>query len=137
MKEKFQLTKSIKTMKKLYVIASLCVAMCACNDNSFVNEPIQESDVVMSRSGESSSVGEYTVTPEMVCKYLNVARKGKNINSLNPIVENGDTLAYVAQYDESQGWDLISGDRRLAPILAFSNEGILDLVDTIAPGIKA
>ena len=124
-------------MKKFYLIASLCVAMCACNDNSFVNEPIQENDVVMSRAGESSSVGEYTVTPEMVCKYLNVARKGKNINSLNPIVENGDTLAYVAQYDESQGWDLISGDRRLDPILANAETGYLSLSDTtnIAVGI--
>ena len=124
--------------KLLSVMSLIVVAMCACNNNSFVNEPIQESEVVMSRAGESSSVGEYTVTPEMVCKYLNLARKGKNINSLNPIVENGDTLAYVAQYDESQGWDLISGDRRISPVLAFSDEGVLNIVDSINnPAVKA
>ena len=117
-------------MKKILLGVSLCVAMCACNDNALINEPVQESEAVLSRSGETTSTESYTVTPEMVCKYLNIARKGKTINSLTPVVENGDTLAYVAQYADTIGWDLISGDRRLDPILANSETGVLNLSDT-------
>ena len=120
-------------MKKILLGVSLCVAMYACNDNAFINEPVQENEAVLSRSGETASVENYTVTPEMVCKYLNIARKGKTINSLTPVVENGDTLAYVAQYADTLGWDLISGDRRLDPILANSETGVLNLSDTINP----
>ena len=73
----------------------------------------------------------------MVCKYLNIARKEKTVNSLTPVIENGDTLAYVAQYANNQGWDLISGDRRIAPILAFAETGTVDMTDTISPGVNA
>ncbi|MBE6311066.1 MAG: hypothetical protein E7080_08445, partial [Bacteroidales bacterium] len=111
-------------MKKLVLFVSLCVAMCACNDNALMNEPIQESETILSRSGETTSAENYTVTPEMVCKYLNIARKGKTINSITPVIENGDTLAYVAQYADTLGWDLISGDRRLYPVLANSEAGV-------------
>ena len=111
--------------------------MCACNDNAFINEPVQESETILSRSGETTSVENYTVTPEMVCKYLNIARKGKTINSLTPVIENGDTLAYVAQYADTLGWDLISGDRRLYPVLANSEAGVLNLSDTINPAVGA
>ena len=124
-------------MKKILLGVSLCVAMCACNDIAFLNEPVQESEAVLSRSGETTSTESYTVTPEMVCKYLNIARKGKTINSLTPVVENGDTLAYVAQYADTLGWDLISGDRRLDPILANSETGVLNLSDTINPAVGA
>lgn len=121
---------------KVMFFISLCIAMCACNDNVFINEPIQETEVVMSRSGETSS-DSYIVTPEMVCKYLNIARKDKTVNSLTPVIENGDTLAYVAQYANNQGWDLISGDCRLYPVLANSETGVLNLSDTINPAIGA
>ena len=124
-------------MKKLVLFVSLCVAMCACNDNALMNEPIQESETILSRSGETTSAENYTVTPEMVCKYLNIARKGKTINSLTPVIENGDTLAYVAQYADTLGWDLISGDRRLYPVLANSEAGVLNLSDTINPAVGA
>lgn len=49
-------------MKTKILFISLCIAMCACNDNVFINEPIQETEVVMSRSGETSS-DSYIVTP--------------------------------------------------------------------------
>ena len=124
-------------MRKILLGISLCVAMCACNDNAFMNEPVQENESMLSRSGETTSVENYTVTPEMVCKYLNIARKGKTLNSLTPVVENGDTLAYVAQYADTLGWDLISGDRRLDPILANSETGVLNLSDTINPAVGA
>lgn len=110
--------------------------MCACSDNIMLNEP--EENTVLSRSNEQTTVSnDYTVTPEMVCKYLNLARKGKTIDSITPVIEDGDTLAYVAQYTGNNGWDLISGDKRVAPVLASASSGILNLNDTISPAVKA
>ena len=123
-------------MKTKFLIL-LCVALCACNDNVLINEPVQKTDVVLSRSGEVSTSENYTVTPEMVYKYLSITRKGKIVNSLTPLIENGDTLAYVAQYDETFGWDLISGDRRLFPVLAFAENGVLNINDINNPTVKA
>ncbi len=79
-------------------IATLTGLLVACSDNNVIAEdPMQEIEMALSRSGETASVGSFTVTPEMVCKYINIARKGEIVNSLTPVIENGDTLAYVVQ----------------------------------------
>ena len=122
-------------MKKFFLFALIAIVMCACSDNMMLNEPVE--NTVLSRSNEQTTVSDdYTVTPEMVCKYLNLARKGKTIDSITPVIEDGDTLAYVAQYTENKGWDLISGDKRVAPVLASANSGILNLNDTINPAVN-
>lgn len=123
-------------MKKVFLFALIAIVMCACSDNIMLNEP--EENTVLSRSNEQTTVSDdYTVTPEMVCKYLNIARKGKTIDSIIPVIEDGDTLAYVAQYTENKGWDLISGDKRVAPVLAFCETGTLNLNATERPAINA
>ena len=123
---------------KTKILILLCVAMCACNDSMFINEPTQETNAILSRSSEISTSECYTVTPEMVHKYLNITRNGRTVKVLTPLVENGDTLAYVAQYDETLGWDLISGDCRISPVLAFADNGVLNINDSINnPAVKA
>lgn len=112
-------------MKKFSLFVLIAIMMSACSDNMMLTEPVE--NTVLARSNEQASENNYTVTPEMVCKYLNIARKGKVVSSLSPIIEDGDTLAYIAQYPDSLGWELISGDRRLAPVLAYSEKGILYL----------
>ena len=123
-------------MKKVFLFALIAIVMCACSDNMMLNEPVE--NTVLSRSNEQTTVSnDYTVTPEMVCKYLNIARKGKTIDSITPVIEDGDTLAYVAQYTGNNGWDLISGDKRVAPVLAFCETGTLNLNATERPAINA
>lgn len=122
-------------MKKFFLFALVAIAMCACSDNMMLNEPLE--NTVLSRSNGPTPTVSYSVTPDMVCKYLNIARKGKTIDSITPIIEDGDTLAYVAQYTGNNGWDLISGDKRVAPVLASASSGILNLNDTINPAVQA
>lgn len=120
---------------KLFFFVLVAIVMSACSDNMILTEPLE--NTVLARSNEQTSVNNYTVTPEMVCKYINLVHKGRGVNELSPIVQNGDTLAYLAQYADSLGWELISGDRRLDPILAYAENGILNLNDSINPGIVA
>ncbi len=123
-------------MKNFILFALVAMVMSACSDNMILTEPIE--NTALSRSSEQTTVSDnYTVTPVMVCKYLNIARKGKTIGSITPIIENGDTLAYVAQYAENNGWDLISGDKRLEPILASSDKGVLNVSDKTEPSVCA
>lgn len=124
----------MKTRDLILVVLG-AIVMGSCADNMMQNEPAQE--FTLSRSGETTSSGEYTVTSEMVCKYINITHKGRRINSLTPIVQNGDTLAYVAQYADSLGWELISGDRRVEPVLAFADNGVLNYSDTENPAVNA
>lgn len=121
-------------MKKFFLFALVAIAMCACSESTMMNEP---DNPVLSRSNDQTPTVSYSVTPDMVCKYLNIARKGKTIDSITPVIEDGDTLAYVVQYTENKGWDLISGDKRVAPVLASASSGILNLNDTTNPAVKA
>lgn len=107
--------------------------MCSCSEEFVLNEPIQNELEVLSRSYENNE-NSYTVTPEMVCKYINLANKEKVVNIFDPIIRKGDTLAYYIQYDK--GWDLISGDRRLPPVLAMSNTGTLDFTNNDKSNVK-
>ena len=48
------------------------------------------------------------------------------MNSITPYLnENGDTIAYIANYEE--GWELLSNDRRTPMVLASSDKGSFNL----------
>ena len=48
------------------------------------------------------------------------------MNSITPYLnENGDTIAYIANYDE--GWEVLSNDRRVPMVLASSEKGSFNL----------
>ena len=122
-------------MKKIFLFALVAIAMCACSDSTMLKEPLE--NLVLSRSNDQSPTMSYSVTPDMVCKYLNIACNGKTIDSITPVIEDGDTLAYVAQYTENDGWELISGDKRLEPVLALSDNGVLDISNKTEPSVCA
>ena len=119
-------------MKKVFLFALVAIAMCACSESTMMNEP---ENPVLSRSNDQTTVSDdYTVTPEMVLKYVSLEREGKIISNFIPIVRSSDTLAYVVQYN--QGWDLVVGDKRLPPVLIKSEAGLLKLKDNGEPYIK-
>lgn len=52
---------------------------------------------------------------------------GKKIASVTPILGNGsDTLMYVVSYGKGNGYVVISGTKKCASVLAYSNEGDFD-----------
>ena len=120
-------------MKKVFLIALFAIAMSACSDNMIMNEPEMHNANELSRSSETST-SEYTVTPDMVCKYINLYHKDHELKNLTSIIRDGDTLAYVAEYQ--QGWDFFTGDKRMPPIMIMSETGNLNFSDNGEPDIK-
>ena len=73
-------------MKKFFLFALVAIAMCACSESTMMNEP---DNPVLSRSNDQTPTVSYSVTPDMVCKYLNIARKGKTIDSITLCLDKG------------------------------------------------
>jgi hypothetical protein len=57
----------------------------------------------------------------------------KEVKEIKPIVHNLDTLLYLVNYTDNNGWIVISGDKRTSSILAYADEGLLKL-DLLNPG---
>ena len=62
-------------------------------------------------------------------RLLSPLTKSENVLSkrITPIVEGVDTLLYIINYDNSRGWILASGDKRMPFILAVGEKGNLDI----------
>ncbi len=78
-------------------------------------------DATIALASADATTTNYGVTRQMLSKYLNLAHKSAKVKSIVPVCKDGDTLAYCVNLDE--GWKLISGDQRMPPVLAFSDEG--------------
>lgn len=50
--------------------------------------------------------------------------------TITPIVEDADTLLYVINYGNEDGWVLASGDKRAPLVMAYSDEGRFDINET-------
>lgn len=84
------------------------------NENSFENQSI-------SKTYEPSG---FYVSESLLKNYLRFFCKNKTVEKIKPITTNNEILAYYVQY-VNNGWDLISADKRLSPILVSSDKGIL------------
>lgn len=51
----------------------------------------------------------------------------KKIKSISPIIENGDTLLYITNFADLNGWMIISGDKRTKSILASFDKNNFDI----------
>lgn len=51
----------------------------------------------------------------------------KQLENIEPLAFNGDTMLYIVNYKENKGWRIISGDRRTSSILASAEEGTFNL----------
>lgn len=69
----------------------------------------------------------FTVSNGTLSKFLKLFYKGKDIDKAEPIIKEGDILGYLVQYSNNNGWDVISSDIRLSPVLLSCPEGKIDL----------
>ena len=120
-------------MKKelMYLIAA-GLLLTSCNETDLLETSPIETSV---QRVASVSTADYSVTRQMLDKYLHVTHKSDSMESIVPIVKDRDTLAYCVNY--SKGWALISADQRMPPVLAFSDEGVLNLLDAENPAIMS
>ena len=107
-------------MKNIYLLLVLMITLVACNEHENL---------------ENEATIEYVkknTTFDNVTDYVHFAKNGGNrsrstaMNSITPYLnENGDTIAYIANYDE--GWEVLSNDRRTSMVLASSEKGSFNL----------
>ena len=114
---------------------SLCfILFCAlflftsCSVESITEEPLGDKNgtTELSLRNTESNSQKFSVTPVKLRKYLCTFRKDKEADIVEPIVKCGDTLAYYVQYADNKGWDLISADMRITPVLASCSHGSLE-----------
>lgn len=127
--------------KQLFRLTLIAFALCSfasCTKNDVVQENATESNAseVLVPSNELSS-SKYAVPSALLTRYLRLLKRNKTVNIVKPIDKDGITLAYYVEYSGNKGWDLVSADQRIAPILASCPEGTLDLKDKNNPAIQA
>lgn len=93
---------------------------------------------ICANSETKVTFNSYEVSHSLLCRYLRLFKKGKSVESIEPLSnKSGTTLAYYVKYADDEGWDIISADKRVAPLLASSSEGSLDLKDNKNPAVQA
>ncbi|MBQ8224475.1 MAG: C10 family peptidase [Bacteroides sp.] len=110
-------------MKRLHKILALGLFLFAsCSQDEVLNEVVKTA-TVSTRSTEDSVVSnnDYKVDYTLLQKYLKLTKKDADVQTITPLVREGDTLAYGVQY--TQGWDFIAADQRLTPVMAYSKVG--------------
>lgn len=115
-------------MKTLYPLLCCVIALSSCTIDSLTEQPSGNDDVSYEISSLNNQNGSdcFSVTPSMLSKYLRLVIRGKSVESVEPMIEDGDTLAYYVQFANGKGWDLIAADSRITPLLVSSPDGSLD-----------
>ena len=110
-----------------FFLICLTLLITACSVESITEEPSSEKEVSQELSSISKTPnhGNFSVTPAMLTKYLRLVCKGKQVEKVEPIVVNGDTLAYYVEFSNNFGWNLIAADTRVTPVLSEESSGCL------------
>lgn len=106
-------------MKKLF-FSLFVLTLVACNEHD-------DMENVASIENIKKNTTYHNVTDYIhYVKNSGIKSRSAAMNSITPYLnENGDTIAYIANYDE--GWELLSNDRRIPMVLASSDKGSFNL----------
>lgn len=126
-------------MKKLFIFAVLSLLMIGCTDD----EPIS----VPNAMEQSAKENEHRVSLQDALKRAesllsqigdpatrSKTRKVKSVEYLqNQLTRSGaiDTTLYLVNYEDNAGFALLGADDRVRPIYAISDEGRLNMEDTV------
>jgi len=118
-------------MKKIfYIFAYTIFILTSCQQLDF-DEEFQTSTT------KNSVISKFNVSLSDVNTLVDILDKNeskKQLDYIEPLAYNGDTLLYVVNYKENKGWRIISGDRRTTSIFASAEDGIFKLKE-INPGV--
>lgn len=122
---------------KFFFSISVCVLITACSIDSITEDysTLKESDVVTTALAKTET--NFSVSIETLSKYLKLFHKSKVIEKVEPVIKREDTLAFYVLFSNNSGWLLVSGDKRVPPLLASSESGTLSLSDTDNPAIQS
>lgn len=118
------------TMRTLSHFLICCTILCvaSCSVNSITDQPSneKESSSDLSSFSPKCTNTNFSVNPVLLNCYLKNFYKGKKVESIEPLIEQEDTLAYYVQFSDDSGWALVSADMRISPVLASANDGAVD-----------
>lgn len=115
------LIKSLLTISVLSLIAG-CSSKPLTEDLLLEKAPLYEEPILVQKQYDG-----FSVSNEMLSNYLRLFHKEKRVKRIEPIIVEGDTIAFGVNYANDSGWSLISADIRMEPLLASSEEGSLSL----------
>lgn len=115
----------------LYLAITMALATGACSDNTFI--PVEDEETVSISNAQSIQRSEDEAMT-YAAQFLNIFphKEGRSLpdikihaltNKSSRSSATADTLLYVAQYGENQGYAIISGSKELSPVLAYVEEG--------------
>lgn len=106
----------------LFVVSSLLFASC----NDLNNNPVTQ-DSSQRRSSYSVSLSE--INRIDFSRMVSPVTKSDSplTKEITPVVESADTLLYIINYGDSEGWVLAPADKRAPQIIAMSKTGHFDL----------
>ena len=126
-------------MKKtvlLFTLVSVILMFVSCTSHyeEEINKVMEQQSVPLTRASDSLQDDvDYKVDSRLLAKYLRLSGKSMRQHSVIPLVEDGDTLAYCIQYED--GWDIIAGDKRCAPVMIKAETGICNTSDFDVLGV--
>ena len=115
--------------RSLFFISLSFLAIASCSTKFDLNKTVSSSSEDQSFEKQSSSdscdICDFTVSENLLRKYLKYFSKDKTVDIIRPISESNNILAYYVRYADNKGWDLISADKRMTPVLVSADEGEL------------
>lgn len=109
----------MRTLYLLVVFLTICFTTSCIKD-----EIIPESKSEIQMSPKNNFFANCNVNTTMMQKYLSISHKDTALVELREISKDGKIVAFYAQYEN--GWELLSADKRLSPVLISNSEGSLD-----------
>ena len=108
---------------------SLIIGVTSCSLESLSEQPESEEDLSSHEVSSSSPKGNdvFFVTESMLKKYLRLVNRERTVELIEPVVEDGEVLAYYVQFSDGSGWNLIAADARVTPVLSEASKGKLVL----------
>lgn len=106
------------------LIISICITSCT---SLLLDQPTDIDETLTSDITKIKHTSLLSI--DEAKEYVFHNKNNRSVDTFEPYVVDGDTLLYVVNYEK--GWQLISSDKRTENILAYSDEGQMDIYDTI------
>lgn len=114
-----------------FLAITIALAAGACSDNTFI--PAEDEETVSMSNAQSIQRSEdeamayaaqfLNIFPHKESRSLPDIKIHALTNKTSRSSASTDTLLYIAQYGENQGYAIITGSRELSPVLAYVEEG--------------
>lgn len=118
----------------VFMLGILMFVSCTSHYEEEINQVMEQQGFPLTRASDSLQDDvDCKVDSRLLAKYLRLSGKSMRQHSVIPLVEDGDTLAYCIQYED--GWDIIAGDKRCAPVMIKAETGICNTSDFDVLGV--